>query len=168
LRELPPVSLAELESATYRFSTMLRATPDAVFAELGDPSLWFAMMHHSVWKTGATSGVGAEREVAVRGFGAFRERMLAWDPPHGNQAGRVAFTMISTTSPLVAQMAEDMIIEPLEDGVRFHWSVVANPTALGRLIPVGVVLRGLFLRSTSNLAKRTAWSGSHLAATHGA
>ena len=163
MRELPPVSLSELETAKYRFSTMLRATPDVVFAELGDPSLWFAMVHHSVWKTGATSGVGAEREVRVHGFGTLRERMLAWDPGE-----RVAFTMIGATSPLIAQMAEDMVIEPLEDGVRFHWSVVANPTALGRLIPLGVLLRGLFLRSTSNLRKRTAWSGSHLAATHGA
>jgi len=163
MRELSPVSLSELESPRYRFSTMLRATPDAVFAELGDPSLWFAMVHHSVWKTGATSGVGAEREVGVHGFGTLRERMLAWDPGE-----RVAFTMIGATSPLVGQMAEDMIIEPLEDGVRFHWNVVANPTPLGRLIPLGLLLRGLFLRSASNLAKRTAWSGSHLAATHGA
>ena len=69
---------------------------------------------------------------------------------------------------ILGQMAEDMIIEPLEDGVRFHWNVVANPTPLGRLIPLGLLLRGLFLRSASNLAKRTAWSGSHLAATHGA
>jgi hypothetical protein len=141
---------------------MLRATPDAVFAELGDPSLWFALLRRSVWKTGATSGVGAQREVDVYGFGSFRERMLAWDPGQ-----RVAFTMTGTTSPLVARMAEDMVIEPLEDGVRFHWNVFVTPTRLGRLIPQGAILKGLFVRSMSNLAKRTVWSAGRLAATHG-
>jgi Polyketide cyclase / dehydrase and lipid transport len=165
MRELTPVSLEELETTRYRYSTMLRATPDAVFAELGDPSLWFAMVHHSVWKTGATSGVGAQREVSVHGFGSFRERMLAWDP-----GKRVAFTMTATTSPLVAQMAEDVVIEPLEDGVRFHWHVVLRPTLLGRVIQpaLGAVLKGLFVRSAHNLAKRTVWSAGRLAATHGA
>ncbi|HEY0254699.1 MAG TPA: SRPBCC family protein, partial [Kofleriaceae bacterium] len=92
MRDLPEVSLAELGAAKYRFSSMIRATPEAVFDELGDPSLWFALLHHSVWKSGATSGVGALREVRVHGFGAFRERMLAWDPGR-----RVAFTMIGTS-----------------------------------------------------------------------
>jgi hypothetical protein len=165
MRELTPVSVEELETTRYRYSSMLRATPEAVFAELGDPSLWFALLHHSVWKSGATSGVGALREVAVHGFGAFRERMLVWEPGE-----RVAFTMIGTTSPLVARMAEDMIIEPLEDGVRFHWNVVVTPTLLGRAIQpaLGAILKGLFVRSTGNLAKRTEWSAGRLAATHGA
>jgi hypothetical protein len=164
MRELTPVSLEELATTRYRYSSMLRATPDAVFAELGDPSLWFALLHHSVWKSGATSGVGAQREVAVHGFGSFRERMLVWDPGE-----RVAFTMIGTTSPLVARMAEDMIIEPLEDGVRFHWNVVVTPTLLGRAIQpaLGAILKGLFVRSVGNLAKRTVWSAGRLAATHG-
>ncbi|MEO8841559.1 MAG: SRPBCC family protein [Kofleriaceae bacterium] len=168
MRELTPVSpisLEELATARYRYSSMLRATPDAVFAELGDPSLWSAMLYHSVWKTGATSGVGAEREVSVHGFGTFRERMLAWVPGE-----RIAFTMIGTTSPLVARMAEDLIIEPLEDGVRYHWNVVVTPTLLGRLIQpaIGAILKGLFVRSANNLAKRTVWSAGRLAATHGA
>lgn len=138
---------------------MHRATPEAVFAELGDPSLWFALLHHSV------GGVDALREVRVHGFGAFRERMLVWDPGR-----RVAFTMIGTTSPLVARMAEDMVIEPLGDGVRFHWNVVVDPTTLGRLIrpALPVILRGLFLQSARTLAKRTRWSEGRVAATHGA
>ena len=44
----------------------LDADPLAVFAELRDPSLWFPLMRRSVWHTGATSGVGAEREVDIR------------------------------------------------------------------------------------------------------
>jgi hypothetical protein len=170
LRDLAPVSLDELDVAKYRFSSMIRATPDAVFAELGDPSLWFALLHHSVWKSAATGGVGALRQVAVHGFGEFKERMLAWDPPTAHKHGRVAFTMIGTTSPLVRRMAEDMKLEALEDGVRFHWNVVADPTTIGRIIQptLPLILRGLFMRSAGTLAKRTAWSAGQLAATHGA
>jgi hypothetical protein len=164
MRELTPVSLEELATTRYRYSSMLRATPDAVFAELGDPSLWFALLRRSVWKTGATSGVGAEREVDVLGFGSLRERMLAWDPGQ-----RVAFTMTGTTSPLIARMAESIVLEPLEDGVRFHWSVFLTPTRLGRVIQPaqGAILKGLFVRSMARLAKRTVWSAGRLAATHG-
>ncbi len=163
MRDLSHVSLSDFESTPYRYSKMIRATPAAVFAELGDPSQWFALLFHSVWKTGATSGVGAEREVSVRGFGAFRSRMLVWDEPH-----RVAFTMIGTTSRLVDRFGEDMRIEPLADGVRFEWRVAVTPSALGRAVPRGALFRGLFAQSARQLAKRAAWSADQLAATHGA
>jgi hypothetical protein len=78
---------------------------------------------------GHVGGVGAEREVGVRLFGRFRETMLAWEPDR-----RVAFTMTSTTSPLVAQMAEDFQITSELGGVRLDWTVVATPTGLGRLV----------------------------------
>jgi hypothetical protein len=96
--------------------------------------------------------------------------MLVWDPPSGGRRGRVAFTMIGTTSPLVAQMAEDMTIEPLEDGVMFHWNVLVEPTALGQVIrPIQkTIFRTLFGRSMRGLAARTEWSAGRLAATHGA
>jgi hypothetical protein len=162
MRDLTPISLSDFERTPYRYSTMIRATPAAVFAELGDPSLWFALLYHSVWKTGATSGIGAERLVSMRGFGQFHERMLAWDAPK-----RVAFTMIGTTSRLVDQFGEDLRIEPLADGVRFEWRVCATPSTLGRAVPLGAIFRGLFARSARNLAKRSAWSAGQLAATHG-
>ncbi|HET6585221.1 MAG TPA: SRPBCC family protein, partial [Nannocystaceae bacterium] len=104
MRSMTPVALDDFDEQPFRFTATakLDADPLAVFAELGDPSLWFPLMRRSVWKTGATSGVDAEREVDMVGFGRFRERMLAWEP-----GARVAFTMTRTTSPLVARMAED-------------------------------------------------------------
>src|SRR4051794_12143525 len=98
MRTLVPLALGDLESQPFRFSATakLDADPLSVFAELRDPSLWFPLLHKSVWKTGATSGVDAEREVSLRTFGVFRERMLAWD-----EGERVTFSMTKTTSPLV-------------------------------------------------------------------
>src|SRR6266536_3215195 len=104
MRSMPPLALDDFDGQRFRLTATakLDADPIAVFAELGDMSLWFPLMRRSVWKTGATSGVGAEREVEIRAFGKFRERMLAWDI-----GSRVAFTIIGTTSPLVAQMGEE-------------------------------------------------------------
>ena len=154
---MPPISLDEYDAQPFRFAASARfaADPRAVFDELGDASPWYPMMRRSVWKSGATSGVGAEREVDVALFGVFRERMLAWDV-----GSRMAFTMTATTSPLVARMAEDWRIEHTTDGVRLDWIVVAAPTTLGRPITPALraILRGMFARAQRQLAKRTAWS----------
>jgi hypothetical protein len=157
---MTPMTLADFETAPFRLSTSyeLEATPEAVFDELGDPSIWFPLMRRSVWRTGATSGVGAKREVEMVGFGIFREEMLAWDRGH-----RVAFTMFETTSPLVTRMGEDFRITPSPNGVRLEYNVAATPATFARpLAPaLRVVLRSLFGMTRSGLAKRTAWS------THG-
>ena len=78
MRRMDPMTLADAAAAPFRFSAavLLDADIHAVFEELRDPSLWFPMMRRSVWHTGATSGVGAERIVDITGFGRFHERML--------------------------------------------------------------------------------------------
>jgi hypothetical protein len=153
MRSMPPLALHELAEQPFLFTATakLDADPLAVFTELGDPSLWFPLMRRSVWKTGATSGVGAEREVDVATFGKFRERMLAWD-----RGERVAFTMISSTSPLVAQMAEDWRIHRDGGTTRLEWTVAARPTLVGRAITPALraVLRVMFTRSCANIVKR--------------
>jgi hypothetical protein len=153
MRSMPPLALEDFEVQPFRFTatTKLDADPLAVFAELGDPSLWFPMMRRSVWKTGATSGVDAEREVDVLGFGKFRERMLAWEP-----GARVAFTMIGTTSPLMEVMGEDWRVSREDIFTRLDWIVVAKPTLLGRAatLPLRGILRVMFMRSCGNLQKR--------------
>lgn len=150
---MPPVALDDYEELPFRFTATakLDADPLAVFAELGDPSLWFPLMRRSVWKTGATSGVGAEREVDVATFGVFRERMLAWD-----RGERVAFTMTATTSPLVAQMAEDWRLTREDIYTRLEWTVVARPTLVGRAVTPALraILRLMFMRSCGNIQKR--------------
>ena len=74
MRSMTPVALDDFAEQPFRFTATakLDADPLAVFAELSDMSLWFPLMRRSVWKTGATSGVGAEREVDIRSFGKFR------------------------------------------------------------------------------------------------
>ena len=172
MRELAPFSLADLATAPFHWerSAVIAATPEAVFAELGDPSLWFPLMHHSVWKSGATSGVGAIREVTLHAFGRFRVVMLAWDAPGRDGHGRIAFTMTSVDSPLVDRMAEEMVVAPHADGVVFTYGVFAEPSRLGKSLLPGLrlVLRGLFAGAVRGLAKRTAWSEGRVRATHGA
>ena len=157
MRDLAPMTLADFNRAPFRVSrrATLAATADAVFAELGDPSLWFPLMRRSVWRTGATSGVGAQREVDVLGFGRFRETMLAWDRGRG-----VAFTMTATTSPLVTRMAEDWRITQVAGGCDVEWIVAATPSAIGRpLTPMlRLVIGRLFGMARTGLAKRTEWS----------
>ena len=157
MRSMTPMSLDDYATAPFRFAAAyeLPATPEAVFDELGDMSIWFPLMRRSVWRTGATSGVGAKREVEMLGFGVFREEMLVWD-----RGERVAFTMFETTSPLVKRMAEDWRLTPTTNGVRVEWTVAATPTLIGRPITpaLRVILRSIFGMTKSGLAKRTAWS----------
>jgi hypothetical protein len=154
MRKLDPLALDDFETQPFRMTAtaQLDADPISVFAELRDPSLWFPLLYKSVWKTGATSGVGAEREVRVRTFGTFRERMLAWD-----EGERVAFTMTQTTSPLIDRMAEDWQVSR-DDGIytRLTFSVYATPSLVGRAVTpaLKVILRTLFMRAATNLQKR--------------
>jgi hypothetical protein len=153
MRSMPTLALDDFDEQPFRFTATakLDADPLSVFAELGDPSLWFPMMRRSVWKTGATSGVDAEREVDMVGFGKFRERMLAWDPGE-----RVAFTMIGTTSPLMDVMGEDWRVSREDIYTRLDWIVVAKPTLIGRAatLPLRGILRVMFMRGCGNLQKR--------------
>ena len=162
MRTLDPIALDQLDTQPFKLAVTasLDADPDVVFAELGDMSLWFPLMYKSVWKTGATSGVGAEREVRVHTFGAFRERMLAWDTGE-----RVAFTMTETSSPLIDRMAEDWWVAHDTAGTRLSWNVYATPTRLGRPAApaLRLVLKMIFGRAVANLHKRT---GTYRSAKH--
>lgn len=153
MRSMTPLALDEFGEQPFQFTATakLDADPLAVFAELGDPSLWFPLMRRSVWKTAATSGVGAEREVDVRTFGRFRERMLAWDVGE-----RVAFTMVGTTSPLVDRMGEVWQLSREDIHTRLDWVMAAQPTRLGRLATPALraILRVVFMRAVGNLQKR--------------
>lgn len=166
MRDMVPMELDDIERAPLfvRAEATLDATPDAVFDELGDPSLWFPLMRRSVWRSGATSGVGAQREVDLIAFGAFRERMLAWD-----RGRRCAFTMTATTSPIVARMAEDWLLGETPDGrARLTWLVGGALTPVGRpLAPaLKLVLRGMFATAARGLAKRSRWSAGRARGTH--
>jgi hypothetical protein len=153
MRSMTPVALDQYDEQPFHFTATakLDADPLAVFAELANMAPWFPLMRRSVWKTGATSGVGAEREVDVVTFGKFRERMLAWD-----QGTRIAFTMTGTTSPLMSRMAEDWRVSREDIFTRLDWIVVGQPTLLGRAATPALraILRIIFMRACGNLQKR--------------
>ncbi len=153
MRKLAPLALNDFEAQPFRVSgtAELDADPLAIFAELSDPSLWFPLMSRSVWKTAATSGVGAEREIRHRILGRARERMLAWD-----SGERVAFTFSEVTSPFIDKAGEEWLLK--RDGIytRVHWLFVATPSRIGR--PMTPILRNmmrvLFTRACTNIQKR--------------
>ena len=157
MRDLTPMRLDELDRAPLqiRGDAHVAATPDAIFEELRDPSLWFPLMGRSVWHTGATSGVGAIRDVDIAMFGAFRERMVAWDP-----GARCAFTMVATSSPLVEQMAEDWRMARDGDGTRVSYLIAAQlvPRARAIALPMKLVTGRMFAIGFRRLAKRARWS----------
>jgi hypothetical protein len=157
MRELTPMRLDDLDRAPVqiRGDAHVDATPDAIFDELRDPSLWFPMMRRSVWHTGATSGVGAVRDVDIALLGAFRERMVAWEP-----GARCAFTMTATSSPLVEQMAEDWRMARDGDGTRVSYLIAARLVPRARAIgmPMKLVTGRMFALGFRRLAKRARWS----------
>lgn len=160
MRDLTPLTLADFDTAPVRFATThaFPASPDAVFEELTDPSRWLPIVRRSVWYSSATGGVGAERQVDIVAYGTFRERMLVWEPGR-----RMTFTMTATTSPLVAQLGEDFILERDGDGTRLTWRVAARATALGR--PLAPLLRATLrlnaVLGERGLRKRTASTIEH-------
>lgn len=156
MKHLEPTTLAFLDSAPVRINTTvtLPGTPAAVFAELANApewTAWFPLMHRAAWLDGATGGLGAEREVAVRVLGSYRERMIAWDP-----GVRFAFTMTGTSSPLVRQMAEDYRLTGVAGGTRLDWTMAAAPSGIGRLgaPALRVIAQRLFLKAGQRLAER--------------
>jgi uncharacterized protein YndB with AHSA1/START domain len=146
MKQLAPADLGFLDTAPLRItgSARLAASPDHVFASFADAPQWlrwWPMMTRCTW-TVDTAAVGAEREVAVRLLGRFRERMIAWQP-----GARFAFTMIGSTSPAASQLAEDYRLSADGGGTRIDWVLAAQPSAFGRVAsPVMRALLGWMFR----------------------
>lgn len=131
MKPMVPVDLDYFDRAPMRVlvSATVAAPPATVFAAFADPAdwtRWWPMMHRAAWTKGQ-GGVGSERQVALRLFGTFEERFIAWEP-----GARFAFTMIGSTSPAATQMAEDYRLTAVEAGTRIDWTMAATPSALGR------------------------------------
>jgi hypothetical protein len=153
MRNVAPLTLQEFETQPFRISGSARldADPLSVFAELGDPSLWFPQIRPTVWMTSATGGIGAEREIDHRIFGQAREHMLAWTPGE-----RVAFTMTKLDSPFIDRFGEEWLLRREGIYTDVTWIVVATPTRSGRLATpiLRRMLRAMFTRGCTNLQKR--------------
>jgi uncharacterized protein YndB with AHSA1/START domain len=157
MRELPAVELEWIETApvVLRVEGRFAAPPGRVFEAFADApgwTGWFPSMTRSAWTAGG-GGVGSEREVSVRGFGAVRERFLAWEP-----GARFSFTMIGATSPLIRRMGEDYRLSADGAGARLDVTVGIDPTRLGRVaMPIarrilGRSFRGAIARLDRRLA----------------
>lgn len=158
MRDLAPCDLAWIERApvVVRVRAHLEAPPDRVFAAFADAGGWpgwFPLMREARWLDGARGGVGQEREVALRGLGRFRERFLAWDPPH-----RFAFAVVGSTSPMMRAFGEDYRLSAEGTGTRFDWTMGAEPTGAGKLAAPGLrlVMRRLLRRAARNLDRQLA------------
>lgn len=130
----------------------LAAAPDAVFAMLAEPALWptwFPLMTRAAWVAPTTTGdVGAERDVALRLLGHFRERMIAWQPGQ-----RFAFTMVQSSSPFASKMAEDYRLQAVAGGTELNWTFAITPTTVGALAVPGlrIVMRKIFTAAGKRL-----------------
>lgn len=165
MHAMEPMTLADIETAPFRAvaSATLDAPPETVFAQLAEPACWldwFPLMRRAAWTSSTTAAVGAERSVALRVFGKFDERFLAWEP-----GKRYTFTMTASTSPLVSRMAEDWRLSREAGGTRLEWTVAAVPTTLGRAgTPMlRMVLRRMFRRSATNLGRLLSHRGTQVA-----
>jgi hypothetical protein len=159
--DLSPVELAWIDAApaTIRLSTRFAAPPERVFAAFADAASWtrwFPMMHEARWLpgeggSGGPGGLGAQREVAVRGLGRFRERFIAWEPGR-----RFAFTVVGTTSPLIRRLGEDYRLAPDGSGTRFDWTMGADPSLPARVLmpALRVMLRAVVGQAAKNLDRQ--------------
>jgi uncharacterized protein YndB with AHSA1/START domain len=149
VRTLEPIDLDFFATAPFRVAETLHlaASPEAVFAAFADAPMWtrwWPMMYAARFTKG-TGAVGDEREVSLRLLGRFAERFIAWEP-----GVHFAFSMIGTTSPLVARMGEDYRLSADGKGTRLDWTLAAVPSALGkaatpitRMISKRMIRRGI-------------------------
>jgi hypothetical protein len=155
MRDMVPMTLDDAAAAPIRVGGRVHfdADPAAVFEELRDPSLWFPLMRRSVWRTGATAGVGAERLINHPILGRFHERMLVWDPGQ-----RMTFTMLATSSPFVARSLEDWQLWAEDGGTTAEWLVAGHPTTAGRFAAPALraTVRLLFAGAARSLGRRAA------------
>jgi uncharacterized protein YndB with AHSA1/START domain len=152
---LDPQPLAFAESAPIRVtdSATVRATPDRVFEAFADtPSWtkWFPLMHRARWVSSETSGVGSEREVALRLLGAYRERFVAWEPGR-----RFAFTMTASSSPMARAIVEDFKFTEQGGSTRIDWVLAADPRTLGKIArpALEAIMPRVFRKSGQQLEK---------------
>lgn len=156
MRELPPADLEWIPRApqVVKVSARLAAPPARVFAAFADAEgwpRWFPLMTEARYVDPAGGGVGRERVVKLRTLGTFRERFLAWDEP-----GRFAFTVIATSSPMLARFAEDYRLTADGTGTRFDWTLGVELRGVAKLgaPALRAIMRRLVRRGARRLDAR--------------
>ncbi len=117
-----PLTLADLDrlAESFRFETVLHATPERIFEVLEDPEswpVWAGAIKKVPWTSPKPFGIGTTRDVDIMGGLTVHEHFFAWDAPT-----RMGFYFVGTNKPAVNALAEYYELEPLGDGrTRFVW-----------------------------------------------
>lgn len=133
------------------------APPAAVFAVLADHERWpeWFPSVRTVTVTGAATGVGARRRVAVPG-GTVDEEFIVWEP-----GARWSFTGIAARPRFTRSLVEDCRLTGLASGgTTISYTMYLDPPpalrAVMRLLARGI--RKNIQRAMGNLARRAATS----------
>lgn len=130
---------------SFRFETILDATPERIFAVFEDPDswpVWAGAIKKVTWTSPKPFAVGTTRDVEIVGGLVAHERFFIWEPPY-----RMAFYFAGTNKPAVASLGEHYELEPLDGGrTRFTWRVAYESRSFMRyaapLLRPGVRLMG--------------------------
>lgn len=125
---------------TIQRQTEIRATPAAVWNELATNETWvhwFPGFKASSFTTDAPHGVGSVRSVHQDNFKVV-ERITRWVP---NELWAMTVTKINV--PVIAAMAEDVVLEAVDGGTAVTWRIGVELAGLGR------VLRGPLVKKSS-------------------
>jgi len=116
---------------SFRFETILDATPERVFAVFEDPHswpVWVSAIRKVTWTSPKPFGVGTTRDVDIIGGLTAHERFFIWDPPY-----RMAFYFEGTNKPAVSSLGEYYELRALDGGrTRFVWRVAYEPRSFMR------------------------------------
>jgi uncharacterized protein YndB with AHSA1/START domain len=153
--QVRPTDMSYTLSSPFQFrnEAVIQAPPERVFEILStgeEQHKWFKDFVACRWTSAAPHGAGSTREIELKAL-TVKERFLAWDP-----GKRLSFCIYACTLPLIAEMVEDMQLEPAEGGAtRFRWTAHYTPTLPMRLIhPVArIVFSSMFRASTEGLRR---------------
>jgi hypothetical protein len=135
MEECKPLTLDDFDRLddSFRFETILGATPERVFEVFEDAEswpVWAGAIKNVTWTSPKPFTVGTTRDVDITGGLIAHERFFVWEPPR-----RMAFYFVGTNKPAVTSLAEYYELQPLGDGrSRFIWRVAFESRSFMRYL----------------------------------
>jgi len=126
---LAPVEAGYFDAAPfiYRYPVELPVPPERVWASLtSDHALkdWRLGLPDLHWTSPRPFGVGTTRSVTLPAWLiTVHERFFRWE-----EGARMSFAVYEANRPLLTSLAEDYLVEPIEGGCRFTWTMAFTPT----------------------------------------